>query len=149
MIEWEKYIKWGTFKSTSGIMLKYKWEFDRLNKELFDKYLIIASIISLSHPYNIVDIHTVNPVDLKSKCKAIYYPNTNISEGFVDYKYVLYDDVVTTGKSMLKAIQKYGKKPEKCICIVDRRDEGKRNENYEGMSLNVISVMNKLMDVKK
>lgn len=122
MINWNKYIKYGEFISTNGIKLPFKWEFDRLRNEINDRYIILASILSLAYPYDLVAIHTVNPIDLTHHCKAIYYPKTNISDGTIDSKYVLYDDVVTTGKSMLKAIEYYGKKPEKCICIVDRRD---------------------------
>lgn len=144
MIEWNKYIKWGDFTSTNGIKLKYKWEFDRLNNYKKDENIILTSILCLSHPYDIVGIHTINPKPLEKYCKAIYYPKNNISDGFVDDKYVLYDDVITTGKSMLKAIEKYGKIPERCICIVDRRDEGTRNVNYKGIDLDVISIIDKL-----
>ena len=150
MIEWEKCIKWGDFMSTSGIPLKFKWEFDRLNrsnKEMVDRNIILTSILSLAHPYDIVAIHTVNPRKLKQRCKAIYYPIDNISNGIVDDKYVLYDDVVTTGKSMIKAIEKYAKIPEKCICIVDRRNESKKNIYYKGIELEIISIMDKLQEV--
>ena len=149
MIEWEKYVKWGDFISTNGIPLKYKWEFDRLDKYKNDKNIILASILCLAHPYNIVGIHTINPTDLKQRCKAIYYPDTNTSDGIVDYKYVLYDDVVTTGTSMVRAIEKYGKRPEKYICIVDRRDEVTQHVECQSWRLNIISILNKLNKVKK
>lgn len=149
MIKWNKYIKWGDFTSTNGIELKYKWEFDRLNNYKKDENIILASILCLAHPYKIVGISTINPKSLEKHCKAIYYPKTDISDGFVDYKYVLYDDVITTGKNMITATKKYGKIPEKYICIVDRRDEGKKDVNYKnidykGINLDVISIINKL-----
>ena len=145
-MDWNKYIKWGTFTSTNGVVLKYKWEFDRLNNNFFDRNIILSSILSLAYPYDIVGIHTVNPLILKKVCKAIYYPNTNISEGIVDNKYVLYDDVVTTGTSMLKAIEKYNKKPEKCICIVDRRDDVKHAE-CKGWNLDIISIISNVLKI--
>ncbi len=123
MIEWNKYIKWGKFISTSGIELDYKWEFDGLNDNIHDNNLILTSILSLSYPFDIVAIHTINPASLEHYCTAKYYPNTNVSDGSILNDYVLFDDVVTTGKSMLKAIDKYKKPPKRCICIVDRRKE--------------------------
>lgn len=142
MIKWEKYIKWGDFISTNKIPLKFKWEFDRLNDYEKDKNIILTSILCLAYPYDIVSIYTINPKILEKYCKAIYYPNTNISDGFVDDKYIIYDDVVTTEKTMIKAIEKYGKKPEKCICIVDRRDESIQHMVYE---LDVISIKEVLL----
>jgi orotate phosphoribosyltransferase len=97
--------------------------------------------LSLAYPYDIVAIHTVNPKILEKRCKAIYFPNTNVSNGNISEDYVLYDDVITTGKSMLKAINYYNKKPMKCICIVDRRDEAIANISCKGWNLNVISII--------
>jgi orotate phosphoribosyltransferase len=41
-------------------------------------------------------------------------------------KYVIYDDVVTTGGSILQCIQRIGRNPEFCICIANRL----KNNNF-------------------
>lgn len=46
--------------------------------------------------------------------------------------WILLDDVVTTGKSLLEAISLVGNNPEKIIVAVDRRE---RNENPEVKSI--------------
>lgn len=141
-INWNKYIKYGEFVSTNGIKLEFKWEFDRLSGEKRDAELILSAILGLAYPYKIVTIHSVNPKELSSYCDAIYYPKTNLSDGRLNGKYILYDDVVTTGKSLLKAIKyyekRYNKKPEKCVCIIDRRK--KSITDKECFELDVISI---------
>lgn len=149
-MDWNKYIKFGDFTSKSGIKLKWKWEFDRLDEEFIDRTIIITSILSLAYPYDVVSIHTVHPFSLRKVCKAIYYPDTDVSEGFIekDGKYVLYDDVVTTGKTMIKAIKKYKKKPERCICIVDRRPEVKSYIKQRAVQkLDIISIIGNVLRV--
>ena len=146
-IEWNKYIKWGKFTSTHGIELPFKWEFDRLEKNERDRELIYISVISSTIPYDLVVIHTVHPRELENYAKAIYYPTTGVfnkrkvfSENRDLGKYVLFDDVVTTGKSMLECIEKIGRKPERCICIVDRRKEALKSPEDKGWFLDLVSI---------
>lgn len=139
MIDWNKYIKEGAFKSTHGIELPFKWEFDRLEKEERDKAIIFTSVISACILNDLVVIHTVHPKILRNYAKAIYYPQTNIMKKQTHGDlgaYILYDDVITTGKSMLKCIRKIGYPPKFCLCIIDRR----KDITHFSLKLKVISI---------
>lgn len=148
MIEWNKYIEWGKFISTHGIELPYKWEFDRLENEERDKEIIISSILGFSYPYTLVGIHTIHPNELEKKyCSSIYYPKTNILELryghniIKDYEgYIIYDDVITTGRTILKCIDKIGRTPRKIICIIDRRQEVINKLSFEEKTLKITSI---------
>jgi len=129
-IEWNKYIKYGWFTSTHSIELPYKFEFDKLNDNKRDKEIILAGIICLKHLYDLVAIHTIHPIEVKNFCNTIYYPTTHVFDGSGKRKtrsqlgeYVIYDDVITTGKTIEKCIELIGKKPEYCICIINRTRE--------------------------
>jgi len=142
MIEWNKYIRWGKFISTSGLTLPFKWEFDRLNEpeNIIESNLILTSILSLAYPYKIVGIHSINPITLEKYCSSIFYPITNCGDGRLDKydEYVIYDDVITTGKTIQRAIDHYYKftnlEPRKCICIMDRREE------FQSSDMEIISI---------
>ena len=141
-IDWRKYIKQGNFKSTHGIELSFKWEFDRLETEVIDKEIIISSVLLAGVINNLVVIHTVHPNELEKFAKIIYYPQTNLikkQRGDLG-KYIIYDDVITTGKSMLKCIEKIGYTPEFCLCIIDRRYECQKEILYLYHDLRVISI---------
>lgn len=124
MINWNKYIERGDFKSTHGIKLPFKWEFNKLETEERDKEIIITSVLSACLLNDLVVIHTVHPKDLEKYAKVIYYPKIDFmkKQGILG-KYVVYDDVVTTGISMLKCTEKIGHPPEFYLCIIDRRNE--------------------------
>lgn len=147
MIAWNIYIKYGHFKSTHGIELPYKWEFDRLEREEGDKVIILTSVLSAYLLNDLVVIHTVHPKDLEKYAKAIYYPQTNLikkQSGDLG-KYVIYDDVITTGKSVLKCIEKIGYAPEFCLCIIDRRYEFQKEILNLSQKLKVISIKRDLL----
>ena len=129
MIDWKKYIKQGAFKSTHGIELPFKWEFDKLETEEMDKEIIISSVLLACIINDLVVIHTVHPKELEKYAKAIYYSQTNyiVKKNGGLGNYFIYDDVITTGKSMLKCIEKIGYAPEFCLCIIDRRKELQKN----------------------
>ena len=147
MINWNKYLKWGDFKSTHGIELPFKWEFDRLDTEKRDKEIILTSVLSACLLNDLVVIHTVHPKELEKYAKAIYYPQTNklISIDYNSGKYILYDDVITTGKSMIKGIKKMGYPPEFCLCIIDRRYELQKEILNLSQDLRVISIKRDLL----
>lgn len=147
MIEWNKYIKWGNFKSTHGIELPFKWAFDRLEKGKRDKEIILTSVLSACLLNDLVVIHTIHPKALEKYAKAIYYPQTNLMKkqnGDLG-KYIIYDDVITTGKSMLKCIEKIGYAPEFCLCIIDRRFETQKEILNLSQNLKVISIKRDLL----
>ena len=147
MIVWNKYIKYGSFKSTHGIELPFKWEFDRLETEEGDKVTILTSVLSACLLNDLVVIHTVHPKELEKYAKAIYYPQTNLikkQSGDLG-KYIIYDDVVTTGKFMLKCIEKIGYSPEFCLCIIDRRYELQKEILNLSQDLRVISIKRDLL----
>ncbi len=125
MIDWNKYIKLGKFISTNGIYLPFKWEFNKLEQEKQDSYLIISKILQISSKYQMVAIHSVHPKQLEKCFNWIFYPKKNIllqKEKYKLQKYIIYDDVVTTGKSIQKCINYIRIKPEFCICLVDRTE---------------------------
>ena len=139
MINWEKYIKWGNFKSAHGLDLPFKWEFDRLEIEPTDKKTILISILSACLLNDLVVINTVHPIELRKYANTIYYPKKNLikkQSGNLG-KYVLYDDVITTFQSMSRCIEKIGYSPEFCLCIIDRRDG---DFLAFGKDLNIISI---------
>jgi orotate phosphoribosyltransferase len=146
-IDWRKYIKQGNFKSTHGIELSFKWEFDRLETEVIDKEIIISSVLLAGVINNLVVIHTVHPKELEKYAKAIYYPQTNLikKESGDLGKYIIYDDVITTGKSILKCIEKIGYAPEFCLCIIDRRYEFQKEILDLSQDLKVISIKRDLL----
>lgn len=144
LINWSKYIKWGKFTSTHGIELPYKWEFDKLEKEKHDEEIILSCILGLIYPSKLIGIDTIHPKSLEKYCSAIYYPKTNVFENIenpIDKNedYVIFDDVITTGITIKKCIEKLDIRPVKIICIIDRRKEildlSKKEPN-----LNVISI---------
>jgi len=143
MIDWNKYIKRGNFKSTHGIELPFKWEFDSLETEEKDKIIIFTSVLSACLLNELVVIHTVHPHVLRNYAKAIYYPRTNIFKeqrrGDLG-KYIIYDDVITTGKSILKCIEEIGYAPEFCLCIIDRRKELQKDIANFSPELKVFSI---------
>lgn len=147
MIAWNIYLKYGNFKSTHGIELPFKWEFDRLETEEGDKVIILTSVLSACLLNDLVVIHTVHPKELEKYAKAIYYPQTNLIEkqrGDLG-KYIIYDDVITTGKSILKCIEKIGYAPEFCLCIIDRRFEFQKEIVKLSQDLRVISIKRDLL----
>ena len=147
MIAWNIYIKYGNFKSTHGIECQFKWEFDRLETEEGDKVIILTSVLSACLLNNLVVIHTVHPKELEKYAKAIYYPQTKLlkkQSGDLG-KYIIYDDVITTGKSMLKCIEKIGYAPEFCLCIIDRRYEFQKENLNLSQDLRVISIKRDLL----
>lgn len=147
MIAWNIYLKYGNFKSTHGIELPFKWEFDRLETEEGDKVIILTSVLSACLLNDLVVIHTVHPKELEKYAKAIYYPQTNLIEkqsGDLG-KYIIYDDVITTGKSILKCIEKIGYAPEFCLCIIDRRFETQKEILNLSQNLKVISIKRDLL----
>jgi orotate phosphoribosyltransferase len=147
MIDWNKYLKWGNFKSTHGIELPFKWEFNRLEKEKRDKEIILASVLSACLLNDLVVIHTVHPKELEKYAKEIFFPQTNklVNLDYVSGKYIVYDDVITTGKSMLKCVEKIGYAPEYCLCIIDRRFEFKKEILNLSQKLKVISIKRDLL----
>ena len=147
MINWNKYLKWGDFKSTHGIELPFKWEFDKLDTEKRDKEIILTSVLSACLLNDLVVIHTVHPKELEKYAKAIYYPQTNTMKkqrGDLE-NCIIYDDVITTGKSMLKCIKKIGYAPEFCLCIIDRRYELQKEILNLSQGLRVISIKRDLL----
>ena len=147
MIAWNKYIKWGNFKSTHGIELPFKWEFDRLETEEGDKLIILTSVLSACLLNGLVVIRNVHPKELEKYAKAIYYPQTNLmkKQSGALGKYIIYDDVITTGKTMLKCIEKIGYAPEFCLCIIDRRYELHKEILNLSQDLKVISIKRDLL----
>jgi len=159
MIEWNKYIDFRSFISTHGIKLPYKWEFDRLELNEEDKKLILASIISMCYPTPLVIIYSVHPKSLEQFADFMYYPSSNVLEDLV-YKrtrrsaiqkiedYIIYDDVITTGKTVINCIEKIGQFPSKIICLIDRREEALKSIDDNGWSLDVISLQ-KVLNILK
>lgn len=147
MIAWNIYIKYGHFRSTHGIALPFKWEFDRLEREEGDRIIILTSVLSACLLNDLVVIHTVHPKELEKHAKAIYYPQTSLmkKQGGALGKYIVYDDVITTGKSMLKCIEKIGYAPEFCLCIIDRRYELHKEILNLSQNLKVISIKRDLL----
>lgn len=131
-IEWNKYIKWGKFTSTSGLELNFKWEFDRIEKDPYDRLTVMCQVFALAFGRDLIGIHTVHPKDVEKSCEGIYFP----SGGCLDLRkfgksrqhlkdYVIYDDVITTGKTIKKCIDYIGNPPSLIVCIIDRRKETK------------------------
>jgi len=145
MIEWNKYIKWGKFISTHGVELPFKWEFNRLEMEERDKNIIIAAILAASFRHDLVIISTYHPKELRNFADIVYYPKTNSFARIKKVRkqlnrYVIYDDVVTTGKSMINCIQQIGFCPEYCLCLMDRRMEALKSISDKGWDLDIISI---------
>lgn len=128
IIKWNKYIEYKEFISTHGLKLPYKFEFDRLKYNKRDREIILSVIVSLRYLYDLVAIYTIHPVEVTYFCDMIYYPQTHTFNGIKKTryqlgKYVIYDDVITTGKTIKKCIKLIDKKPEYCICIINRTRE--------------------------
>ncbi len=125
MIEWNIYIKWGRFKSTNGVDLKFKWEFDRLELpfNVFDAQIITTAVRCLAYPNELVLIDTVNPKKLKEYTEIDYFPKSKRIHNPPLGNYVIYDDVITTGKTVKNCITVIGREPEAVICIVNREKQ--------------------------
>lgn len=125
-INWNKYIEYGWFTSTNDVELPFKFEFDKLEEEQRDKEIITGILYGISLIYDIVGIHTIHPKEVESLCSFKYHPEMRNCE-YVPFKsirgFIIYDDVITTGKTISECIRVLGAKPEFCICLIDRRRE--------------------------
>ena len=127
-INWNKYIVKKEFISTHGIKLPFKYEFDLLNlKENKDDSLKIFNFIfHFDKIFNIIYINSINPSSLYSIAKFIYYPNYNKLDYFninLKMDYIIYDDIITTFKTMREVINIVGYNPLFCICLKNRMKE--------------------------
>ena len=127
MINWNKYIKYGKFKTSAGLTSYFKFEFNYLNleKNKKDSNLILSFIKALTINYNLVSIYSINPNNIYFISDYVFYPKRENSVIIysLNKPYIIYDDVISTTKTILKCINHIGKLPVFLLCLVNRTIE--------------------------
>jgi len=123
----DKYIKKGKFKLHSGQISNIFYD---VNAMLTDDDYIQQILEKISFSEHYIGIATGGAIIARvisreregSKFSMI---KDNELKGDLPDKYILIDDVVTTGNSLEKAVKIIGKIPDKIFVVLDRRSENK------------------------
>lgn len=109
-------------KLSSGVKSNFYWNFRKLTKE--DERKIIQELKHvINGGYDIIGIKTmgweiVNQLDCdRSIC---YDPKNDTLSRMPLEDYIIFDDVITTGNSIRKCMQKVGRLPLQILCIKNR-----------------------------
>jgi len=125
LIDFSKYFVAGEFTSTHGVKLNGKYEFDLLDKpENKDARIITNKILELRNGLKLFAIQSIHPITLTDCIDGYYSPKDDTwNFDLRGCDYIIYDDVITTGKSVEDCIKRVGKQPKFVICLVDRSAE--------------------------
>jgi len=135
----EKYIHKGNFVFNSGQTSTFKYEVEEMLTDPFYLEYLLKNIHLSNHYIGIASggalmaivVHVRNP---SSKLSIIKKQEGLFGEK-PSGKWVLIDDVVTTGGSLRRAIELIGSVPEKIIVAVDRREVKEKIFELEVISL--------------
>ena len=129
----EKYIERGEFILHSGQKSKIRYD---VNLLLTDNLYVNHILNRIPHSGHYVGIVTGGAIiaslisrEFNSKYSMI---KDGELKGSMPDKYILIDDVTTTGGSLEEAINLIGKNPSQIVVVFDRRE---RNENPEVYSI--------------
>lgn len=119
MIDWDKYLIHGSFILHSGLKSDHKWEFDFLRDNPEDMKLIQLAIKCLLYPdLHVIGIRTMGWEVVETLPNSHEYP---LIESFDrPLYYCIFDDVITTGSSIMEVMNEMIHSPVKIICIVNR-----------------------------
>ncbi len=124
----EKYIKRGEFTLHSG--QKTNIEYD-VNAMLTSNYYLRQILDRISKSDHYVGIATggaiiARTISLEKKSKFSMIKDGELKGDFPSGKWILIDDVTTTGASLEEAVKIVGKNPEEIFVVLDRRTKNEK-----------------------
>lgn len=128
----DKYIKKGRCKLHSGQISNIFYD---VNAMLTDDYYIQQILEKISFSEHYIGIATGGAIIARlisrerKGSKFSMIKDRELKGDFPD-RYVLIDDVVTTGSSLEEAVKTIGKIPDKIFVVLDRRSENKNPKVY-------------------
>lgn len=124
-----------------------------LNKKIDDSDITLAGVPMGAIPFTFVMSQLSGKPAVMIREKRKDYGMGNIIEGDDQgHDYILIEDVVTTGGSVvntLKLLEEEGKKVKKVIAILDRNCGGKDNIEKLGYTIEFLFDLNKIREVIK